>query len=936
MKQQRIRAWITFLITFAMLFSFGNSYRSTAENSMPAAGEKAYSNVIESSQSLSLSDQCSILNYVDEKEFMANGFTKRVSDEEDLNTYIFERDDGTRGLYMFGEDVKFEDASGNVLEKDISLEKTYGGYTTKQNNVGLLLPDHLSDGIKMSFAGKTLTVYIADDNAVKSEKNGNSIKYINAYGDNAHLVLTPTLSGVKQDIVLDRYTWENQFDIIIFSDSLNPFYDEEGKMFFAETEFDEYRFNVGSLFVYDSAGHFTGGEVEINQIAENEWLMTLSVPQEFLASDNTIFPVTIDPKIEIKSENDSSFIEDTTVYSGKPTLATGTWPYNHTGYLSDGYNIGRMLVRTPGLYNNSTFSSIQASQIWSAKFFIKETSGSAAQEVKLYAYTGTSWSENTATWNNTSPNGSYTLIDTQYPAYGAYTEYNVTNLVKGWKNGTYTASLGFMLKSTDESNVNNAKAFDASESAYSNVQPYMVVYYQPQLFLFSYAVDLNEGESFANLAITNPTTTVLWTSSNPTVATVNSAGVITGVRASATPVTITATVLDPYSPVVSKTCTVYVKIPDGTYFVKNKMTGLYAESSGYLEGNEVYQWALGGSTEQRWTVEYLSNGVYRIKNQMSDLYLAVESLNNTSAKATQYSTASDLSRWYISRTSSGALCLHAKGNLSSGYVIGSELSGNTNGTSIKNMLYSNNGDYKDEWEFTRLLPTRGFEITYTPDDWATPVEQGCNCYAYAINNQVYPETNYIWFKQQPGEYYDVYNNIDFTESSIFTAVSNDYSSYNNTYSVNYCFQRIGRYDVCPAGTYKVALVIGQNVSGEYDYHWYRQDSDGLWSHKLALSAVSRLDSSYQLIIDPQNAARDYTLNGGYNYSIFGGYYAVTAWSNMYDANNYCGYWFYGQGGWTINEIYLFLSLYSSQFCSIEDIAVSSKCNLSLVNYGRVK
>ena len=62
MKQQRIRAWITFLITFAMLFSIGNSYRSTAENNILSAEEKIYSDVTESSQALSLADQCSILN----------------------------------------------------------------------------------------------------------------------------------------------------------------------------------------------------------------------------------------------------------------------------------------------------------------------------------------------------------------------------------------------------------------------------------------------------------------------------------------------------------------------------------------------------------------------------------------------------------------------------------------------------------------------------------------------------------------------------------------------------------------------------------------------------------------------------------------------------------------------------------------------------------
>ena len=698
MKNRRIKAGISFLIAVIMLFSFRAPCELTAADSMQVNEAKVGFDAMENSAESSLIDQCSILNYVDEKEFIANGFTKRVYGEEDLNTYIFEREDGTRGLYMFAEDVKFEDAAGTVIEKDISLEKTAGGYSTKQNDVGLFIPDNLSNGVELSFNEKKLIISAPENYSIESETSDNSVKFTNAYGDNAHLVFTPTLSGVKQDIVLDDYVGINSFDIIISSESLKPFYNEGGTLYFAETELDECRFNIGSAFVYDSSVRFTCGDIMIDQISEDEWKMSLIVPEEFLSADSTVYPVTIDPKIDIKSGDNPAYIEDTTVYSGKPTLATGTWIFNHTGFLSDGYNKGRMLIRTPGLYNNSTFNSIQASQIFSAKFCIKETSGTPAQEVKLYAYTGISWSENTATWNNTSPDGSYPLIDTQYPVNGGTAEYNVTNLVKGWKNGTYTASLGFMLKSTDESNMNNAKAFDASESPYTDVQPYIIVNYRPQIFLFSYAVAVNEGETFANLAITNPITAVQWTSSNTSVATVSSTGVITGVKASAMPVAITATALDPVCP-VSATCIVYVKIPDGTYYIKNKGSGRYIDATGYSTGDEVLRWHFHGASNQRWDIEYISNGLYSIKNKMSNLYLGVEALNSTTAITRQYSTLNNSTKWYIAKTTSGAYCFYASGNSAIGYVIGADP--NSNNT-IVNMAYTNNADYKDEWVLTRF------------------------------------------------------------------------------------------------------------------------------------------------------------------------------------------------------------------------------------------
>jgi hypothetical protein len=675
MRHKKMKVGISILIAVVMLLSFGGTYGSTTENSILVAEEKAYSDVTDNKQALSIADQCNIFNYVDEKEFLSNGFTKRVYSEEDLNTYIFERDDGTRSLYVFGEDVKFEDASGIIYEKDLSLQKTNNGYTTKKNNVGLLLPDRLSDGVKLFNGKKELILFAPDDKNAEAQKTGNAVKYSNVYGDNANFVFTPTLSGIKQDVVLESFTGSNSFDIIVSSVSLRPFFDETGALFFAETETDGFRFIVGSVFVYDSSGRFTGGNIQIDQLSDNKWILTLVVPVEFLVSKNTVYPVTIDPVIEIRSENNSSYIEDTTVYSGKPNLATGTWTYNHTGFLSDGYNIGRMLVRTPGLYNNSAFSSIQASQIDSAKFYIKEATGSAAQEVKLYAYTGTSWSENTATWNNTSPSGSYTLIDTKNPAYDNYVEFNVTNLVKGWKNGTYTASLGFMLKSSDESNVSNAKAYDASESAYLNVQPYITVSYRPLINLQYYLLNLNESETCSNLATTVPTgVTVQWTSSDTTIATVSSTGIITGVRASATPVTITATVLDPYGPAVSQTCTVYVKIPDGVYYFKNMYSNTYLNSKDgkIIDGTDVnlrVKYNNDASTvsklRQMWKIFYLGSGKYSFrpmhKLNMGMIYSSGNACISDIGTNDTLSGVADIGEWTIDRDLQSGLIIKNKG-----------------------------------------------------------------------------------------------------------------------------------------------------------------------------------------------------------------------------------------------------------------------------------
>ncbi len=68
---------------------------------------------------------------------------------------------------------------------------------------------------------------------------------------------------------------------------------------------------------------------------------------------------------------------------------------------------------------------------------------------------------------------------------------------------------------------------------------------------------------------------------------------------------------------------------------------------------------------------------------------------------------------------------------------------------------------------------------------------------------------------------------------------------------------------CEGCCHKVALVIWPNV----DYHWYRMDRDGKWSHKPGTTPATNLDNSYNIITDPQTANR-----GGY--SVFCGYLCV--------------------------------------------------------------
>ncbi len=72
---------------------------------------------------------------------------------------------------------------------------------------------------------------------------------------------------------------------------------------------------------------------------------------------------------------------------------------------------------------------------------------------------------------------------------------------------------------------------------------------------------------------------------------------------------------------------------------------------------------------------------------------------------------------------------------------------------------------------------------------------------------------------------------------------------------------------CPQDSYKGALVVDPGN----DYHYYRQNDDGYWTHKPGYKPSTGIDASGKLITNPEKANRNY---GRLNYSDFCGHFCV--------------------------------------------------------------
>lgn len=122
---------------------------------------------------------------------------------------------------------------------------------------------------------------------------------------------------------------------------------------------------------------------------------------------------------------------------------------------------------------------------------------------------------------------------------------------------------------------------------------------------------------------------------------------------------------------------------------------------------------------------------------------------------------------------------------------------------------------------------------YEPGWWNVPSRQPYNnCYNYATNYR----TNTF---AQPGRAASAqYTSL--TCGSVRPAAIND--------------ELIDAPDAdnrCPEEGHLVALVVAPG----WDYHWYRKDRTGWWSHKPGSTAATNRDNAGKLIRDPRNAAR---------------------------------------------------------------------------------
>ena len=167
------------------------------------------------------------------------------------------------------------------------------------------------------------------------------------------------------------------------------------------------------------------------------------------------------------------------------------------------------------------------------------------------------------------------------------------------------------------------------------------------------------------------------------------------------------------------------------------------------------------------------------------------------------------------------------------------------------------------------LPLSGGELDYEPGKWNGADVENYNCYAYMLNTKKYG-------RMQPGisEGHKYWTKEEIADSdTVVDYVKKDSQKY------GFVFEPASKTDAVQVGRYKVALFLDTiSISGsilELDYHWYRQNSDGTWSHKPNTDPVKNTDFADppDIVFDPEKSDRHY--KDRLDYNVFVGYYQVT-------------------------------------------------------------
>lgn len=572
---------------------------------------------------------------VDSVEAEEKGYTERLkSKETDLSTFVFKNKDGTNTMRVFSHPVKYVAENGEI--KDISLDikaNRNGGYITANHEIITTFKNKLTEGISLEYNDvqvKLIPLFSANTTPVAELcDNGKTVTY--DVDDATSFVYGLTYAGFKEDIVVEEYTGQTEYSFTLLTNGLS-LCEEYGSYYLANGS-GNVEACIGDIIVFtaDERNNTVGSMTYETVRADEEYILTIHLDADYLADEKTVYPIRIDPTVEINYDNNGSgAIEDVTIneratFSGiSGSLYVGRHP---AGSLS------RSLMRFPNLNLDNISSGYY---ITAATVEIRDLMCQGDEDITvdchIYNKASPSWSESgTTTWSSVGSAYLGTLLDSHLISYGQGNvenhrySFNILSAAQAWADGSESPAKGLVFKACSEfenQTGTNVKTWYKTFAAYncSSYRPSLSITYGNGIGLTHSSLKVNVGET-KQLATTmiygyTPTNyTLRWQSYNGRIATVDAT---TGLLQAKAPGKITIKVYFLEEPSVYSKITLTVNpattqtssITSGCiYMIKNVSKGKYLSAASSTQVTVATKDAYDG--KQLWYVEWTGSG-YRL------------------------------------------------------------------------------------------------------------------------------------------------------------------------------------------------------------------------------------------------------------------------------------------------------------------------------------
>ena len=419
---------------------------------------------------------------VDEEAMLADDHTINLINKSGENT-----------VYIFTEPIAFTDENGNLKTKDITVEKSNSKlrkegyeYTNGQNDFRINFSKSHNKGVNVQ--GKDFSYSLIPKSAIKVDGSESVAEYLgekfevfqyeNIYGNKTNLRFYPQLNGVKDEIVLEENINKNVFDFELKCENCTARLNEDGTVSLINNK-EEIIQTFSVPFAYDSEyiegdnnSHYSDCKYALENEDENLFVLTITVPDEWINDKNTVYPIFIDPSVNSDVYKDTSIQSKnaSSNYGSTSSLKIGKDSADGTCYALEKFALPDAILKG---------EVIDSAYLWEKDV----SNGSNSATVEAHFVT-TEWYENEVTWN-TRPSYNSSAISTRNINGNSndksndptWYKFDITSAMQQWSDRT-ASNWGILFKGNSTMTENlRTRAFASEEHSTSSYRPYAVITY---------------------------------------------------------------------------------------------------------------------------------------------------------------------------------------------------------------------------------------------------------------------------------------------------------------------------------------------------------------------------------------------------------------------------------------------------------------------------